>query len=229
MRKGWRKITEAEWMSSNDSHDMLDRCRAPLIKYPRKCRLFAVACCKRIWRLINDPRSRSAVEVLERYADGLASERELAAATKAARAAFDTASREKEKVLISPEWAAVLATDPDPWFAASRASTHAFSAVGEAFSVGPERAAQSRLLRCIFGSLPFREPVLNGCRKAFEDEAVIKLAQAIYQEQAFHLLPALGAALQNAGCENTEIITHCNEAGPHVRGCWVVDLVIGQS
>ena len=51
------------------------------------------------------------------------------------------------------------------------------------------------------------------------------LAQAIYDRRAFDLLPDLADALEVAGCNNADILAHCRQPGPHVRGCWPVDLL----
>ena len=84
--------------------------------------------------------------------------------------------------------------------------------------------AQSALTRDIFGN-PFR-PV------AFEPEwrtsNVVSLSQGMYESRDFSIMPILGDALQDAGCEHPDILTHCRGNGPHVRGCWVVDLVLGK-
>lgn len=58
---------------------------------------------------------------------------------------------------------------------------------------------------------------------------VVTLAQAIYDERAFDRLPVLAGALEEAGCTNTDILSHCRGHGSHVRGCWPVDLILGKS
>ena len=58
---------------------------------------------------------------------------------------------------------------------------------------------------------------------------VVAVAQGIYVDRAFNRLPILADALQDVGCEHAKILTHCRGPGPHVRGCWVVDLVLGKS
>jgi hypothetical protein len=63
----------------------------------------------------------------------------------------------------------------------------------------------------------------------WNDRCVGKLAQAIYDEQAFDRLPILADALEEAGCTDADILNHCRSGGEHVRGCWVVDLVLGKS
>ena len=54
------------------------------------------------------------------------------------------------------------------------------------------------------------------------------IAESIYDHRAFERLPALADALAEAGCSNPDILSHCRGPGPHVRGCWVVDLVLGK-
>jgi hypothetical protein len=55
------------------------------------------------------------------------------------------------------------------------------------------------------------------------------MARRIYDERAFHDLPILADALEEAGCTDAEILAHCRSSGEHVRGCWVVDLVLGKT
>ena len=55
------------------------------------------------------------------------------------------------------------------------------------------------------------------------------LAQTIYHEHAFERLPVLGDALIEAGCTDEAVLRHCHSGGPHARGCWVVDAVLGKS
>jgi hypothetical protein len=58
---------------------------------------------------------------------------------------------------------------------------------------------------------------------------VVALASGIYAERAFDRMPILADALQDAGCDNAEILEHCRSEDPHVLGCWVVDLVLGKT
>jgi hypothetical protein len=64
---------------------------------------------------------------------------------------------------------------------------------------------------------------------AWNDGTVRKIAEGIYAERAFDRLPILADALLDAGCDNEELIAHCRGAGPHVRGCWVVDTILRKS
>jgi hypothetical protein len=73
---------------------------------------------------------------------------------------------------------------------------------------------------------PFRPPAFDpGWRTA----AVVAIAEGVYEERAFDRLPILADALQDAGCDSDDILDHCRGPGPHVRGCWAVDLVLGKT
>jgi hypothetical protein len=209
---------------------------------PRKLRLFAVACCRRVWPLLTDPRSRAAVEVVERYADGLASPEEVHDAYRPARAAARAA------------WNAVgvAGGDPDAVAAAHKAAEAARAAAEAACEeaavaaavaaaaacnayagdpalrghVAAEHRAQCRLLRCVFN--PFR-PAAEPTWLAAEGGAMANLAHRIYQERAFERLPELAGALERAGCTDAAVLTHCRSGGEHVRGCWAVEALLGRS
>jgi hypothetical protein len=100
-----------------------------------------------------------------------------------------------------------------------------------------EEAEHCRLIRDIFGN-PFRPLPPRKGKRAWQDiqrrwltwqgGEVPKLAQAIYEERAFDRLPVLGDALEEAGCTDRPILDHCRGPGQHVRGCWVVDLMLGK-
>jgi hypothetical protein len=85
-----------------------------------------------------------------------------------------------------------------------------------------EERVQFDLLRDIFGN-PFRTVSFD---PAWRTSAVGSLARSIYESRDFSIMPILADALQEAGCENEGILSHCRSAGPHVRGCWVVDLAL---
>jgi hypothetical protein len=76
----------------------------------------------------------------------------------------------------------------------------------------------------VFGN-PFRPVAVE---PAWRTADVMLLARGIYAEKAFDRMPILADALQDAGCDNATVLDHCRGEGPHVRGCWVVDLVLGR-
>jgi hypothetical protein len=87
-----------------------------------------------------------------------------------------------------------------------------------------EQVTQSRLVREIFGN-PFRAVAIN---QSWLTRNVCALSDGIYEERAFYRLPVLADALEEAGCDNADILNHCRQPGEHVRGCWVVDLVLAK-
>lgn len=80
------------------------------------------------------------------------------------------------------------------------------------------------LLRCIVGN-PFRPVAFD---PAWRSETAVALASAVYAERAFDRLPILGDALEEAGYDHPDVLGHCRGPGPHARGCWVVDGVLGK-
>lgn len=87
------------------------------------------------------------------------------------------------------------------------------------------RNQQADLVRCVHGN-PFRPIVLD---RHWLTSSVLDLATSIYDERAFDRMPILGDALMDAGCAEEQVIQHCARKGPHVRGCWVVDLLLAES
>jgi hypothetical protein len=84
------------------------------------------------------------------------------------------------------------------------------------------------ILHDLFGN-PFRPVALDAACLVWNDGTIPKLAQAIYEERAFNRLPILADALEEAGCTDADILGHCRQPGSHVRGCWVVDAILGKS
>jgi hypothetical protein len=76
----------------------------------------------------------------------------------------------------------------------------------------------------VFGN-PFRPVSLD---PSWRTSTVVSLAEGIYADRAFDRLPILADALQDAGCDHADILNHCRSDGVHVRGCWVVDLLLGK-
>jgi hypothetical protein len=211
----------------------------------RKLRLFACGCCRQVWHLIEDARSRRLVGLSEQLADGLARPLELAEAEVAARSAkseADVASAGRSAMThVSQVGAAIdaaLQTAAKEAYKAARvASGCALCSVGGFWTIdqpNPTWEAQEKrqadLLRDLFGN-PFR-PTRS---TAWQAATVLALAQAAYDERSIPAgeldtgrLAVLADALEEAGCTNSEILAHCRGAGPHVRGCWVIDLLLGK-
>jgi hypothetical protein len=210
-------MTEEEWLECTDPEKMLEFLRGKVSD--RRVRLFAVACCRRMWNLLKDERSREAVVVAERYADGLATEEERARAANAADAA------NMLTYLAAP---AVSAIHHNAVRAAEGASelSAAFAVDADEGSQA-ESSAQAVMLRDILGN-PFRPVAIDPACLTWDDGPISKLAQTIYDDRTFDRLPILADALEEAGCDNADILYHLRGPGPHVRGCWAVDLILGK-
>src|SRR5262245_2906259 len=88
----------------------------------------------------------------------------------------------------------------------------------------PDVPTRCTLLRCIFGN-PFKPVTVN---PAWLTRNVVELGKAIYDDRAFERMPVLADALEDRGCTSTEMLEHCRGRGEHVRGCWLVYLLLQQ-
>jgi hypothetical protein len=88
-------------------------------------------------------------------------------------------------------------------------------------------SAQRGLLREFF-VYPRHPARLSHDLLAWHDATIPRIVQGIYEERAFDRLPILHDALLDAGCDDEDILAHCRSNGPHVRGCWVIDLILGK-
>src|SRR5262249_719138 len=87
-----------------------------------------------------------------------------------------------------------------------------------------ERIAICKLLRDLFGN-PFRPVAFDPAWASF---AVTSVAKHVYDRHAWEEMPILGDALEDAGCDDEQVLSHCRDGGEHVRGCWVVDALLGK-
>ena len=94
----------------------------------------------------------------------------------------------------------------------------------EALTSGQSQAEAATVIRCVVGN-PFR-PVADS--PSWRNEITVAIASLMYESREFSAMPILADALQDAGCDSAEVLDHCRGPGPHVRGCWVVDGVLGK-
>jgi hypothetical protein len=221
-------MTDIEWQVCTDPAAMLDFLREQA--GDRKCRLFACACCRRVWRLLPDESCREAVRAAEQYADGLLPEEELRSWANAALAGRNLPRGVLLDSLRSLARAAAAVTWVERFSPAmAREAADDILRMPHYWEVSAEQSAQADLLRDLFGFLPFRPVSLPAGIPAWNDYTVAGLAQAIYYDRAFEQLPILADALEDAGCTVPDILQHCRSGGEHVRGCWVLDLILGKS
>jgi hypothetical protein len=101
--------------------------------------------------------------------------------------------------------------------------------------VTQEEAAQAALLRCVFGTLPFRSVTIAPVLRQWQDSLIVRMANAIYEERSLPegyldavRLAVLADALTDAGCTDADLLDHLRGPGHHVRGCFVIDLLTGR-
>jgi hypothetical protein len=257
-------MTENDWLASEDPAAMLRHLRGHEVnRLPisdRKLRLFACACVRQVWDMLTNPRSRDAVEVAERYADGEATAKELDVAEDAARSPW-TGSE-------NPAGAARYCCLENIQHAVERITSPGMRDL-------PSLAVMAALLRDIAGN-PFRQPVVphQWLPKDWLTPTALGLARAAYDERpgrecqdcldkiraaaadasrADHFaelmrrclrcggsvrlddgtldparLAVLADALEEAGCGSEDQLMHLRRPGPHVRGCWAIDLILGK-
>jgi hypothetical protein len=222
-------MTEEEWLECCDPGPMMEYLGDRLTD--RKLRLFACAWARRAWRLLGDERSRLAVEVAERFADGLASPSELLLARNAAEQAWVAipehtgsrrAMRRSSKGRDSEKYAAKVAQNAADSVLSQARMRHAVTARPKTMSY------LANALRDLSGPSPLRPVSLEPAWLAWNGGAVIGLATSIYEDWCIDQLPVLADALEDAGCTDAKILSHLREPGPHFRGCWCVDLCLGR-
>jgi hypothetical protein len=225
-------MTEDEWLACEEPVRLLECVRTQATN--RNERLLVCAACRAVWSHLTNPKSREAVEVAERFADGIVSATALAEAEWRAEAAWfktteiaERSRREQrliERGLLSEqdvsfdaqsaakqERAAALAY----WATESKPSFFVYARPGD---------IASEVIRCIFGN-PFRPVAFD---PSWRTDTAVALAGQMYESRDFGAMPILADALQDAGCDSADVLGHCRGTGPHVRGCWVVDLVLGK-
>jgi hypothetical protein len=222
-------VTEAEWLACSEPQAMLTFL-SQRGRFDRKHRLFACACCRRIWGHFPDERNRDLVAAMEDHPELTFEDFEIH------DAAVASSAREQELHGNSAYWVAKALGRSFYKMTASVSaavvSTRVLGIIapGEQ-SLGREHAARraeeralAELLRDVFGN-PFRVAEFS---PEWRTDTVMALAGQMYDSREFSAMPILADALQDAGCSDELILSHCREEGAHVRGCWAVDLVLGR-
>jgi hypothetical protein len=228
-------MDEAEWLASGNPRRLYGHARkvaTPRLNSGRRLlRLYACACCRQVWHLLG-AEGRAAVEVAERYADGRASKADLRQAEGAAWQAYLKCADAVQLATTQAKLAACYAAGPS----ITRGGKLSAERAGLAFAYSVEvmlganatrRPLQCDLLHDLFGN-PFRPVSADPAWLRWNDGTVRKMAQALYEERAFERLPLLADALEDAGCTEDALLSHLRGPGPHVRGCWALDLLRGE-
>ncbi len=244
---------EDEWIGSTDAFKMLEHLRFELWSSAenideRKQRLFACACCRRIWELIPHEIGREAILIAEAHADDHASESDIRRVTDSLRdlpdpyfgsfgrfaeilrseagaesmvSVLEDHDQRDTAALLACYSALLLPQFISPIAEAARSMTSSEKRYEVA---AEEQKAHCDLIREIFGN-PFRHREFDA---RWKNETTQKLARSMYDDRTFQIMPILGDAIEEAGCTDDTLLSHCRDEGiTHVRGCWVVDSVLG--
>jgi hypothetical protein len=277
-------MTEQEWLLASHTQPMLGFLRDKASD--RKLRLFAVACCRRVWEFL-DAENRRMVEGVEQLADGLMEPQSLEGLRKAAIERLEKMTtpwfpgRHRmviEMLLLNTFGAGTVAENNDslrrrgldphearsrfaaswPTEAAVNAASHVWPELywlgkgygatetgiatariragvppSEAEGVhewfdkqNPEFREQSLVLHDLFGN-PFRPAAIDPTWLTWHGGLLVSMAHRMYESRDFSDMPVLADGLEEAGCQDQDILGHCR-SGEHVRGCWVVDLLLSK-
>jgi hypothetical protein len=217
-------MTEAEWLACADPPKMLEFLRGKASH--RKLRLFACGVCRQLASFVGTGEYIGGIEAAEAYADG----GRMKAAMKRCRrvlndrmvALIDTSGKGQ-----SDEWLALylgtvaISEKQYRYFSPGLTDLRADRVGNSLITV---IAGAYLHVRCIFGN-PFRTVTTE---PAWLTSTVRTLAEGIYQDRAFDRLPILADALEDAGCADHDLLGHLRSPGPHVRGCWALDLILGK-
>lgn len=219
------------WANSTDPKAMLTWLHEQGKLTDRKARLFAVACCRRIWHVLSDERLRRGVETLEAFADGCASVEQFSQARQAASEVGWAEPRNMVVFAMSEDLrsAAELAAYTYGWVAADYSLPLATADDCRAIA----RRHVAPLIRCLFGN-PFRPlPHLN---LSLLNPETMGLAKLVYRDRQMpqgtfdpERLRLLADMLEETGWADPAMLRHLREVGAtHVRGCWVIDFLLGK-
>jgi hypothetical protein len=222
-------MTEQEWLTWKNPLRMIKSLRRKASD--RKLRLFACGCCRQLWPFLRARACRAAVEQAERYADGQASKKSLTPVRAEARRATQVKDKFSSRAWAYDACLSVVKDGPAPEVARAVTQYASAALLTKGVDLQSARDAQAALLRDIFS--PFRRLPLP---LAWQTPQLVALAQAAYDQRELPAgtldlarLAVLADALEESGCDQADLLAHLRGPGPHVRGCWAVDLILGKS
>jgi hypothetical protein len=228
-------VTEAEWLTCTDSKRMLDFAEGQLTA--RKIRLLAIGHCRLSWELLPE-QCRGSVEVAERFADGRATTEELEWAQWRANNVVEVLDGRCQQTESDEQLPFTSSEEEERYNREMEICHKQLSAAASAYDCAIPHLNVRHwditggqicdLIRDAVAN-PFRKaPAVNPCWLAWNGGTISKLAAAIYEDRAFDRLPLLADALEAAACRNAALLGHLRGPGPHCRGCWAVDLLLGK-
>jgi len=220
-------MTEDEWLIEwNYAQAMMRYLLSPgrlqrTKRGKRQLRLFSCACCRAVWEGL-DAACRELIDAAEMFADSKLS----AEADEMARARISGPALDRDTPFSEylTQRMAHICWHRNASEAALESSMIHLPLYGSITSQREADERQCKLIRDIFGN-PFRPVAFD---PSWRTTTAVAIAKGMYESRDFAPMPILADALQDAGCEHADILDHCRGSGPHVKGCWVVDLVLGK-
>jgi hypothetical protein len=221
-------MTEEEWLSDRWDYENQLNWIGPK-RGLRAVHLFGFAVCNAVRERL-DPRVADPLALIEKFADGLIPATELESCEKLAWRVVDHyLVHEKTEDPDEQSRLHALHIGVASAFLAVVEEGRALECIGGCvLSINHLGGLDDELIRPLFRDIfgnPFRPFALD---PRWLTSDVLDLARAIYEGRAFERMPILADALMDAGCDSDDILNHCRGDGPHVRGCWVVDLLLGK-
>lgn len=233
-------MTEAEWLACDDPAGMWEILWFPTVpdhipsrvfrptleatgEQDRLLRLCACAFCRHDPTLSDVPAVQRSLELSEAEADNGRDED----AVTLAESFLAPPIRNPGASVPEPEWRhyitalGLLEPTDDIWYG------QVLGELSWVANTSAGRRLQADLLRDIFGN-PFRPFTFDPAWLTRNKGVVVNVAESIYRDRTFRRMPDLATALEQAGCDNLAILAHCREAGIHVRGCWLLDTLLGK-
>jgi hypothetical protein len=197
----------------------------------RKARLYLCAVARLSYSHLLNRDDRKALETAERFGDGLLTGQELETAAEAYRGRERNYYILREATvmrLLGSEVCDALVNQT------SRVGSIIWAALLQKLELWSADQPTGKLVAChiirdLFGN-PIRPAAPELIADVQSNEAVWTMARVVYEGtgSVWHSMPELGEAVKTAGCTNVDLLEHCNSPGPHVRGCWVLDLLLGK-
>lgn len=214
-------MTETDWLLATDPAHLLDMISEP--PTDRKTRLWLCACSERALVGSSVEELHAAIPVVELFTDNAATSEELLEARrtielwmiemcKSLNLRADALGMALQEEMVGLEQAGMQA----------KRILEGWQMNVPELDLLNESRAQCDLLREIFGN-----PVLPvAVDPDWLTQTVVSVARQMYESRDFSTMPILADALQDAGCENVAVLAHCRQPGVHVRGCWVIDMIL---
>ncbi|AMV28725.1 hypothetical protein VT84_30245 [Gemmata sp. SH-PL17] len=230
-------MTETEWISTDDFQPIHEYLWDNAKSRPRKYRLASCGIYRLTWQLFSDKLESAFIELGEAFADDPSFAGQVGAYTRVdqipATFPFDVCFPSDHRTYDSNNVSDVMLFVSDRLGELWREQYPVLNDDDEDEILKSARQKFTRqagvvgaiVLRDIFGN-PFRPVTVES---SWLTSTVTALATGIYAEKAFDRLPILADALMDAGCANDDLLNHLRSDGPHVRGCWALDLVLGKT